>query len=283
MSSLRKSSATSLAMFLAATSSVFALMGCAMEEEGTEPTDLGVSQDDALAETEQAVSATGLYHYQCTTGNCAFDLGTTTGRSCFLGGISGSLDQGGATIYAIVGGTYRLSLIHAPGQRIGATAVCVAPKTNAITASWRGGQSATPINGTVTSSRRCFLTGISNTSGYVRGFDTASDYAQVWKDPNGQWFLGGSLAGGADTWASAVCLDLPVDQGIWGIVAGAGSTVGFNLAYNSNGVACGLSKLGGKFLTNSFSDKLGIDYDAGTRYWNIKAVNSKQATAVCYQ
>lgn len=273
----------SLATLLAATSSVFALGGCAMDAEGTEVDPLGAPDDETLAETEQAVSATGLYHYQCTSGNCSFDLGTTTGRSCFLGGISGSLDDGSATIFAAVGGIYRLSLIHAPGQRIGATAVCVSPKTNAVTASWRGGQPATPINGTVTSSRRCFLTGISNVSGSVRGFDTASDYAEVWKDPSGQWFLGGSLSGGADSWVSAVCLDLPVDQGIWGIVAGSGSTVGFNLAYNSNGVACGLKKLGGRFLTNSFSDKLGIDYDAGTRYWNITAVNSKQATAICYQ
>lgn len=270
----------SLAALLAATSTAFALGGCAMDAEGSEVDPL---DDQTLADTEQAVSAFGVFHYQCTSGNCAFDLGSTTGRSCFLGGISGSLDEGGATIYPIVGGTYRLSLIHAPGQRIGATAVCVAPKTNAITASWRGGQPATPINGTVTSSRRCFLTGVSNVSGSNRGFDTASDYAEVWKDSSGQWFLGGSLASGADSWVSAVCLDLPVDQGIWGIVAGSGSTVGFNLAYNSSGVACGLKKLGGRFLTNSFSDKLGIDYNSGTRYWNITAVNSKQATAICYQ
>ena len=87
----------------------------------------------------------------------------------------------------------------------------------------------------------------------------------------------------ANASAAAVCVDVPADYGTWGIVSnpGAGNTVSFDLAEDLGGVACGLTKLGGSFITNSTSDGLGVNYNAGTRFWNVTAVNGKQAAASC--
>jgi hypothetical protein len=269
--------------------SLLALGGCAVDgaEAGDEVADLAETSElgDALpatGEVRQAVSAIGFYNYYCSSGTCNFDIGSTTGRTCFLGGIFGSLIGGAASIYPITGGTYRLHLAHAPFQKIGARAICISGTTNLTRASWRGGQTATPINGTVTSKRRCFLDGISNESGDTNGFDTSSDYAKVWKDSAGKWYLGGSLSGLADSYVSATCVDIPTDRGLWGIVANPGGSVGFDTAYNANGgVACGLNKIGGKFTTASYSDGLDVNYNSGTRYWDISAVNDKQGETVC--
>lgn len=273
--------------------SLLALGGCAVDgaeagdEEaetanGTDASDLGDALP-ATGEVHQAVSAIGFYEYYCSSGTCNFDIGSTTGRTCFLGGIWGSLAGGGsASIYPIVGGTYRLHLHHGTAQKIGARAICISGTTNLTRASWRGGDAATQIHGTVTSKRRCFLDGISNESGDYTGFDTSSDYAKVWKDSAGKWYVGGSLSGLADSFVTATCVDIPTDRGLWGIVANPGGSVGFNTAYNaSGGVACGLNKIGGKFTTASYSDGLDVNYNSGTRYWDISAVNDKQGETVC--
>jgi hypothetical protein len=260
-----------------------ALFGCGVQDVGApgEVPDDG-AEDVALGETEQSVAWTAGSFHSCTTGTCFVDLGPSSDRTCFLAGIWGSLSNASASILSYADGRVRLRLGTPVGQRIGAMAMCVAGNTHAIDAFWTAGHAATPINGTVTSSRRCFLTEIDNNVS-VRGFDNTTDFARVWKDSSGQWFLGGSVASSAGTRAAATCVDIPDDMGTWGIVAGAGAgnTVGFDLAENVGGVVCGLTKLGGNFTTNSLSDGLGIDYDAGTRLWNIKAVNGKQATAIC--
>jgi hypothetical protein len=277
--------------------SALALGGCAVDgaEAGDEAAVLdddasdasdadSVAQLPATGEVRQAVSAIGFYDYYCSSGTCNFDIGSTTGRTCFLAGVWGTLAGGAASIYPIIGGTYRLHLNHLPFQRIGARAICISGTTNRTTASWRGGQTATQIRGTVTSQRRCFINGVSNESGDTNGFDTGSDYTQVWKDSAGKWYLGGSMSGLADPYVSAVCVDVPTDRGLWGIVANPGGTVNFNTAYNaSGGVACGLNKLGGKFTTPSFSDGVDVGYNSGTRYWDITAVNDKQAQTTCVE
>jgi hypothetical protein len=277
-SSARSASLRSLVSVLAATSAL-ALAGCGVEEEdGAELDAEGLGE---LADVTQEVASTSISTHACSTIDCSFDLGSSSNRTCFLGGIWGSLDQGAADIYPIVGGTYRLRLRHTVGQTVTARAICISGSTNQARASWRGGQPATPIYGTITANRRCFIAGVSNQSGDVRGFDTASDYAEVWKDSSGRWFLGGSLSGSADTFVSTVCVDIPADYGLWGIVAGAGGTAGFNLAYNDGGVVCGFKKLGGKFTSSASGDGIGLAYNSGNRYWSVSAVNSKQATLIC--
>jgi hypothetical protein len=262
------------------------LLGCGVEDEdsaGLMADESADAQADApaLGSTQQAVSWSGSTH-SCTGGTCYVDFGVTTNRTCFLGGIYGSLNDASASILRYADGRFKLRLGSPAGQRIAATAICVSGNTNTAEGFWTGGNAATPITGTVTATRRCFLTQIDNNV-VVRGFDTTSDYARVWKDSAGKWYVGGSLSGGAGTRASAVCIDVPGDHGTWGIVSnpGAGNTVAFDLAEDIGGVACGLTKLGGNFTTNSTSDGLGVDYNAGTRFWNIKAINGKQAAASC--
>jgi len=260
------------------------LLGCGVEDEGsTEPSaeESADAADVALGSTTQAVTWSGST-YSCTGGACYTDLGLSANRTCFLGGIYGSLHEAGVSIFRYADGHYKLRIGTPDGQKLSATAICISGATNLIQKYWSGGDAATAIGGTVTSTRRCFLTQIENNV-VNRGFDNTGDYARVWKDSVGNWFLGGSLSGGATSTAGAVCIDVPSDRGTWGIVAnaGAGNTVAFDVAEDTGGVVCGLTKLGGNFTTNSFSDGLGLDYNAGTHFWNVKAINGKQATIHC--
>jgi hypothetical protein len=263
------------------------LLACGVEEEdsagelGDDSADVDDATGGKLGTVEQSVVWGGTTQ-TCSGGTCYFDYGVTAGRTCYLAGLWGSLNDASASILGYADGRYKLRLGVPVGQRLNATVICIGTKTNFREGFWTGGNAATPINGTVTASRRCFLTQIDNNVS-VRGFDTTSDYARVWKDGAGNWYLGGSLSGGAGTRAAAACVDVPADYGLWGIVSnpGAGNTVAFDLAEDTGGVACGLTKLGGNFTTNSTSDGLGIEYNAGTRFWGIKAVNGKQAAAIC--
>jgi hypothetical protein len=74
----------------------------------------------------------------------------------------------------------------------------------------------------------------------------------------------------------------PYATGAYGGVANLGYTVGGNLVDNATGGwACGLAKLGGKFMSSSYGDKVAIGYNGTTKFWNWTLVNGKQAEAVC--
>lgn len=265
-------------------SSVFAaslaLAACGVEAPEEAADGPAETEDVTLGQTEQDLSWVLATPHSCTGSACYFDLGPTTDRTCFLSGLWGSMSSGSASVLTYADGRYKLRIGAPVGRTITAFATCIAATSHRIEGFWTGGHAATPINGTVTSTRRCFLSEIDNNV-TTRGFDTTSDYAQVWKDGSGQWYIGGSLSGGSNARAAATCVDVPNDNGLWGIVANPGGDVGFDLAENVGGVACGLTKLGGNFTTNSGSDGLGINYNAGTRFWNIRAVNGKQATTIC--
>lgn len=261
--------------------SSLSLLGCVGDEAATDGTDPTTEDGaDALGEVKQEVAAYGLWNYGCTSAFCNYDIGTQTGRTCFLGGVSGDLRDG----YAIVSrlnGRFRLELRAATNKTVGATAICISGNTNLTTASWKAGLPAKQILGTVTSTRRCFLSGLFNANA-VDGFDNAGDFAEVWKDTNGNWWLGGNQAGGGDPNAYATCVDIPASAGVWGIVAPSSGTASFNMASNPGGIACGLTKAGGP-LTGGGSDGVNIAYNSGTHFWTFTASNSKQGQALCFQ
>lgn len=245
------------------------------EEQATQPQ--GDGKD--LGEVSSQLTAWGITPATCSSGYCNIDLGTMDERTCFIGGFSGDLREGWAYI-SRVNNHFRLEMHPGEGKQVGATAICISGNTNMYVESWRTNLGAKPINGTVTSKRRCFISGILNTGSY-NAFDNTSDYALVWKDSTGQWYLGGSVSGAADALVTTTCVDVTSPTAPWGIV-GTGS---FNLSYDPgspNGVGCGLTKIGGNFI-NGLSDGLNIGFNFGTRYWNISADAGKSAEAICYK
>jgi hypothetical protein len=46
-------------------------------------------------------------------------------------------------------------------------------------------------------------------------------------------------------------------------------------------VACLLSGVGGPFTRSDFSDGVSIDYNSGTRYWEMTVTNGKRGWGNC--
>jgi len=271
-------------LFSLSLASALSLAACMSEETDldTELSDNATAQPDSsagLGEVTQQLGSWGVYPASCSNGNfCYTELGTLDERTCFLGGLSGDYRDGYAVVSRI-NGRFRLDLRAATGKQVGATAICINGNTNLTAASWRGDLGAKPINGTVTAKRRCFISGFLNTGSYNGLDNNSGDYVQVWKDFTGQWYLGGSFAGAADPTVTATCVDTDAEVGVWG-VPGAQT---INLSYDPgapNGIACGITKIGGNFL-NGVSDGASIGFNFGTRYWNISVDAGKTAEVSC--
>ena len=46
-------------------------------------------------------------------------------------------------------------------------------------------------------------------------------------------------------------------------------------------MACALSGIGGNFDANSFTDGVSVDYNSGTRYWEMTVINGKRGWGNC--
>lgn len=279
-----KLSTLSAVVFTSAITSTLSLTGCMNDADELTPEERAVlgevtdpSADPGLSETSQQLTAWGIFSATCSASFCATDLGTTTARTCFLGGLGGDLRNGFVYI-SRTNGNFRLEMHADAGKSVAATAICINGNTNFTYQSWFTDTPANQIFGTVTSKRRCFLSGVLNTGSY-NALDNSTDYVKVWKDAVGQWWLGGSVSGAADALITATCVDTDAGAGLWGAV---GPTA-FDLAYDPgspNGVACGVTKLGGSYI-NGASDGIQVGFNGGTRYWNINADANKNAEMIC--
>ncbi|WP_240359409.1 hypothetical protein [Pyxidicoccus trucidator] len=259
---------------------VFAV-GCGGElpEQGQTEGDVPVAPSEAVEQTEQGVVLGGSYWWGISSGVSQLNMGTSVGRTCFLTGVQGNLKPGSSantnSVYAyIYAGNWYLAISQNNNMALGAGVQCINTDTNrTLDGVWFKGDPARLL-GAVTAQRRCFLTRVEGSG----GFTTNADYARVWNDGL-NWYLGGSLTG--EGGARARCVDVPTDQGSWGY--GAGDPGGFtaNMTYNPGGVACMLTGLGGHFTANSFTDGVSIDYNAGTRYWEMTVVNGKRGWSSC--
>ena len=253
--------------------SVLALAGCISEEGEGEDGEL--LDDDLGAETsstEQAVSWTSLNTFSCNSDlDCTFNLGPSTNRTCFVAGMRGRLTAGvagypaGAKIVDNGSWGYNLYIKNPAYNDITVTAICIGNTANRTTAFWSGGAATQIPAGTA--SRRCFLSGLYNYNSTA--FSTFATNTKVWRDGNVH-FLGGNLPAGSQANVSAVCVDVPTNQGVYEYGNGTSSSFAGNLTYNpaSGGVACGLTGIGGQFTTSNPGRGVMIGYNAGTRYWN---------------
>lgn len=260
--------------------------GCAVQSGDGAATD---AKDEPIAETSQAVSATGLSYLACPSSSpwsCTIDVGSSVGRTCFLAGIWGDLNGSGANNSAAWinrdynGSEYYLHITQATAvaNPIGVAVECVNHTVvNRHEDTWTSGSPRVALGGTNTAARRCFLTGVHNTSGYQAFSDTGG----VFKDPrNGTWYLGGSIAG--TTRLDSVCFDVQADYGAWSFGNGSGSQISGNLAYNPGGVACGITQLSGYYDLDA-NEGVWIGYQAGLGQWTWTFSNGKGASAQCFQ
>jgi hypothetical protein len=255
-------------------------VGCGGElpEQGQPEGDVPEVPSEDVAQTEQGVVLGGSYWWG-SDGWTQLNMGTSEGRTCFLTSVVGSLKPSSSglssSVYTYVyAGNWYLNINPNNGNALGAGVQCINTATNRTTDGvWFKGDPARLL-GAVTAQRRCFLTRVEGTG----GFKTNSDYARVWNDGL-NWYLGGSLS--AEGGARARCVDVPTDQGSW--LYGAGDPGGFtaNMTYDPGGVACMLTGVGGHFTANSYTDGVSIDYNAGTRYWEMTVVNGKRGWSSC--
>src|SRR5262249_23616160 len=111
-------------------------------------------------------------------------------------------------------------------------------------------------------------------------FRSNADSARVWKDgTTGIWYVGGSQSGNAEV--AATCVDIPLNYGSWEWISGDPGSRLDNLAYNPDGVVCGMTGLGGHFTANDYNDGVQITYNSGIRTWQQKTVNGKSAWSNC--
>jgi hypothetical protein len=263
-----------LALFLTALGA-----GCTSELGGED------GADPATGQTEQHVGGIWYYSWGCA-GSCSLDLGTSTNRTCVLAGIRGNLTGKSTqplvpTSVRLLGGggtNWFLDVSSAGGHPLAGDAMCIDTSLNRTAkAFWSSGTAATPM-GTGTAARRCFLTDVYN----LDGFKTNSDYARVWKDATtGIWYVGGTQSGTYGAEVAATCVDVPLNYGSWLWIAGDPGSRLDDLAYNPDGVACGMTGLGGHFTANDYSDGVQIQYNSGIRTWQQMTVNGKRAWSSC--
>ncbi|WP_338864403.1 hypothetical protein [Myxococcus stipitatus] len=237
--------------------------------------------DEAIGQAEQQVGLSGTYTWRTNRANyTSTSIGTSTDRTCFLTGLGGSLQPvtpddiswtfAGAHLY---GDQWIISINQYVDAALSTTVQCVNTAANRTPeVVWAKGEAA-KLLGAVTPNRRCFLTRI-EASG---AFDSTADYVRVWND-NINWYLGGDLAD--DGGARAMCVDFPEVHGNWLLISGA-DPINYNLAYNPGGVACFLTELGGRFNQDSYYDGVSVNYNAGTRTWEMDLSPVKRGRAVC--
>jgi hypothetical protein len=237
----------------------------------TDNEDPASAADEATASTEQDVSWTSTTWHACSSLSCSWSLGDPATTTCFLAGLTGKLSAGSASYPAganvVNNGTYwGLYILNPNYENIGVMTTCITATANRVSAGWYGG-AATQINN-ATATRRCFLAGIYNYN--YKAFSTFDTNVQVWRD-GAVHFIGGTLPSGSSVSVAATCVDVPTQDGSgWAYGNGTANTVVGNISYNSapGGTACGLTGLGGQFLTADPNKGVWIGYDSSTRYWN---------------
>ena len=221
------------------------------------------------------------------------DMGASSGRTCFLAGVTGSIvaaqfpeqnTQAGVTV-DVTNGEYALDVQAGEGNLKG-FARCVnstAGRTAAVT--WHSGQSALSL-GDVTATRQCYLTGIQTSTVYPpqpSGFTATKDLVKVWNDGS-KWYVGGDVKGWA--WATARCMDVNTFEGVWDYDWESTTQLNGELT-DTSGSNCFLQGLGGNFEFNTgYEQGAYISRDSGLNqfYLNEKtpAVNGVDTTVWGY-
>jgi hypothetical protein len=248
------------------------LLGCA---------DTGGSGQSDVGETTQAFSANWSYSW-ADSKNTFINIGSSTNRTCFLSGLAGNLTpvgsngQSGAGLQISPMGDYFMYL-ESGGGLLNVVARCMNTSVGRTAeVVWKTGDPS-HLLGSVTASRRCFLTSVTTTNQGGPGFVSDSDNVRVWQDGS-NWWLGGSQSG--VVWATARCIDVSADLGNWLWVAGDPGSRQDPLASDPGGVSCLLTGVGGHFNDNDATDGAYISEDSAQFHMNTKNGHSGWANCV---
>ncbi len=242
------------------------------------------STTDTTASTQQAVSWTSTTWHSCSSLSCSWDLGDPATTTCFLAGMTGKLSSGSSEYPAgsavVNNGTYwGLYILNPSYENISVMTTCITATANRVSGWWGGGAATEIPNATAT--RRCFLAGVYSYNS--KPFSIYNSYVQVWRD-GAVHFLGGNMPSGASVSAQATCVDVPAqDGGGWSWGNGTANNASGNITYDAapGGWACGLTGIGGEFLTADASKGVVIGYNSSTRYWDWTFSPWTQAWANC--
>lgn len=273
--------------------------------EGEEP----AMEDSSLKESQAAFTGNWYYSWGDTKISSA-DIGSSTGRTCFLTGIGGHMRPIGAYLYsggsspAMAGvrknasGNYEIYVQPNSGKHLIAYARCVNSSAGRIEATWSTGQQATygdKVIATAASNRQCFLQEVKNYAVPLRD-STGAIYSYSWAfddKPNpdevrlindgSYWKL--SIKGGAHSYpvnihASAVCLDINEYHGAWTWKAADPGTAQINLT-SVSGATCGLTGINGHFdaAYGDWNDAVYITTEGSQFKLNME--NGKRGWAAC--
>lgn len=242
------------------------LSGCG---EGGEP----AVEESGLQELQAAFTGNWNYSWGDTKISSA-DIGSSTGRTCFMTGLGGHLRPIGAYLYsggtspAMAGvrknasGNYEIYVQPSSGKHLITYARCVNSAAGRIEVSWSSGQQAASgdkVIAAATSNRQCFLQEVKNYAVPLRDSNGAIySYSWAFDDkPNpdevrlindgSYWKL--SIKSGAHAYpvnihATAVCLDINEFHGAWTWKAADPGSAQINLT-SVSGATCGLTGING--------------------------------------
>lgn len=188
-----------------------------------------------------------------TKGQGELDLGSSSGRFCFLSRIQGDFDGGGEMVRVFIsGGRWKIHGTSGTSHTISATARCKALDSGksytAESAQWDKGEATKNLSSAlgVGNGDSCFLTKVCG------NFNGGGEQVRTWKDGSGNWWLGGASQTSGGLCARARCLN-----GEALITLNNGDTVGYWLEDNpaivlrfapsSSSIACFLQGMRGKF------------------------------------
>lgn len=236
-----------------------------------------------------------------TPGNSGpdLDMGTTSGRTCFLIGVTGDLEgqwKGAlAGVWVLKSGNrWKLRTRAGVGTGVMGHAACIPTDFNQVSLSWPGNSENSnnkkiyPQSGPRSGFTQCFLTSVTGTDGWKASSSWAGlKKENIWE--NGamtpKWTLSGSLlweqdntAGGS---ASAVCVDIWQSLTGWSWVPWSGSPpVTGNLGTTTNRV-CSIHRLKGNLAAapDGWLDGLRMFISGGN--WNVISQSGKSGWGEC--
>lgn len=225
------------------------------------------------------------------------DLGSSSGVTCFLAGVGGNLSSSyGApgsvpaqgTLYTVAdvrvyesSGHWWLEALSGAGNgdRITGTAMCVNSVSGRLPQKgWSTGSAPVQLDESYprNSSRRCFMTGVSNKDMHYtnNNFSASGDEVGVWEDNDGKWWLGGR----GNATGTARCINV---NGSYLPVGQLGST-SHEAGYNSGGVQCALRKVAGRFRSNDYGAGVFLTYEPGVSRYYLSSTSGRGAEAQCF-
>ncbi len=236
-----------------------------------------------------------------TPGNSGADLdmGSTSGRTCFLTGVTGDLEgkwkgpSAGVWVFKS-GGRWKLRTRAGVGTGVMGHAACIPTDFNQVSLVWPGNSENSnnkkvyPLSGPRSGFTQCFLTSVTGTDGWKSPNSWAGlKKENIWE--NGamtpKWTLSGNLlweqdntAGGG---ASAVCVDIWQTLTNWSWVPSSGSPpVTGNLGSTTNRV-CSIHRLKGNLAAapGGWLDGLRMFISGGN--WQVISQSGKAGWGEC--